>query len=187
MKNPSKTLLTLLASAVFLTACGGDKPAETPKAEPKAQTAPAQPQADAPKADEVKADEPKTEDKTNEPKAEDTVKTDALPADSKEALKADEPKKDEAKPEAKTEVKALSIEEGKARYEKTCKVCHEQGLLDAPKLSDKANWEKRLAKGIDTLHAHSAKGFGKMPAQATTDVSEAEVYAAVDYMVSQVK
>ena len=54
-------------------------------------------------------------------------------------------------------------------------------------LTAKADWAKRLEKGVDTLHTHSAKGFGKMPAQATGDVSEAEVYAAVDYMISQVK
>ena len=88
---------------------------------------------------------------------------------------------------AKPKVQALSLEEGKARYEKTCKVCHDQGLLNAPKLTATADWAKRLEKGVDTLHAHSAKGFGKMPAQATGDVSEAEVYAAVDYMISQVK
>lgn len=84
-------------------------------------------------------------------------------------------------------VQALSIEEGKKRYEATCKVCHEQGLLDAPRLSDKATWAKRLEKGMDTLYQHSAKGFNKMPAQAVGDVSEAEVYAAVDYMIAQVK
>ncbi|WP_084349649.1 c-type cytochrome [Moraxella oblonga] len=182
MKNPSKTLSLLLASAVFLTACGGDKPADTPKTEPKAQTTQTQPEAETPKADEVKADEPKAQDTTSEPKADnaDTASTDK---ETTQAPKTDEP----TKTETKTEVKALSLEEGKARYEKTCKVCHDQGLLDAPKISDKANWAKRLEKGVDTLHAHSAKGFGKMPAQATGDVSEAEVYAAVDYIISQVK
>lgn len=182
MKTPSTLLSILLASAVFLTACGGDKPADTPKVEPKAETVQTQPKAETPKADEVKADEPKAQDITSEPKANnaDTPSTDKETAQT--------PKTDEqAKTEVKTEVKALSIEEGKARYEKTCKVCHDQGLLDAPKLTDKANWAKRLDKGIDTLHTHSAKGFGKMPAQATGDVSEAEVYAAVDYIVSQVK
>lgn len=181
MKTPSKILSVLLASAVFLTACGGDKPAEpAPKAEPKQEvktepaTSSAQPSE--PKADEPKPEESKTDNQASNPKVD-------TPKEEPKTEVADEPK---AEP-AKTEVKALSIEEGKARYEKTCKVCHEQGLLNAPKLTDKANWEKRLAKGIDTLHTHSAKGFGKMPAQATNEVSEAEVYAAVDYMVSQVK
>ena len=81
-------------------------------------------------------------------------------------------------------VEALSIEEGKRRYEATCKVCHDAGLLDAPKLSAKEEWQKRLAaKGLETLQANSAKGFNKMPAQAVGDVSEAEVYAAVNYII----
>lgn len=84
-------------------------------------------------------------------------------------------------------IKPLSIKEGKKRYEQTCKVCHDQGLLDAPKLSNKAEWTKRLEKGVDTLYQHSAKGFNKMPAQATGAVTEAEVYAAVDYILEQTK
>lgn len=82
-------------------------------------------------------------------------------------------------------VAPLSIEEGKKRYEASCKVCHDQGLLDAPKLGDKAAWQARIAKGKDVLYTHSAKGFNKMPAQATGDISEAEVYAAVDYMLQK--
>lgn len=188
MKNPSKILSVLLASAVFLTACGGDKPAEpAPKAEPKAEvkSEPATTQA---KPSEPKADEPQTDDKADTSKTEtpQNDKADAPAEPAKDTAK-DAPKDEPKKEEPKSEVKALSLEEGKARYEKTCKICHEQGLLNAPKLTDKAGWEKRLAKGIDTLHTHSAKGFGKMPAQVTDEVSEAEVYAAVDYMVSQVK
>lgn len=182
MKTPSKILSVLLASAVFLTACGGDKPAEpAPKAEPKqevkAESAqPSEPKADEPKPEESKPEEPKTDNQASNPKAD-------TPKEEPKTKVADEPK---AEP-AKTEVKALSIEEGKARYEKTCKLCHEQGLLNAPKLTDKAEWTKRLEKGVDTLRTHSAKGFGRMPAQVTNEVSEAEVYSAVDYMVSQVK
>lgn len=81
-------------------------------------------------------------------------------------------------------IEALSLAEGKARYEKTCRVCHDAGLLDAPKLSAKEEWQKRLdAKGLETLQINSAKGLNKMPAQAVGDVSEAEVYAAVNYML----
>ncbi|MDO4896511.1 MAG: c-type cytochrome [Moraxella sp.] len=181
MKIPSKTY-ALLFSALFamsLTACGGDdKPA------PKAQTA------EPAKAD-IKTDTPAEPTSTpSEPTAkpsEQPPKTDDKPTDKpdeKLADKADEPAtpSQDAPP-----VKALSVAEGKARYEKTCKVCHEQGLLNAPKLTAKADWAKRLEKGVDILHRHSAKGFGKMPAQVTADISEAEVYAAVDYMISQVK
>lgn len=172
----TQCLFMAVALTSFLTACGGDKPAETPKPVPSET---AKPQIQTPKEvakEEVKADEPKPQEgKADEPVSQD---------------KAEAPK-DKPKPEAdtapKAEVKALSLEEGKKRYETTCKVCHDQGLLEAPKLTDKANWAKRLEQGADKLHEHSAKGFNKMPAQATGDVSEAEVYAAVDYMIAQVK
>lgn len=189
MKNPSKALTLLLASAVFLTTCDGDKPAE-PKPEPQkpapAQTAPTQDTADKSATDTPKADE-KTQTTTETtaqtaPQETGAAKDDAKPDDTAKSEQA--PAKAEA---PKPKVQALSLEEGKARYEKTCKVCHDQGLLNAPKLTATADWAKRLEKGVDTLHTHSAKGFNKMPAQATGDVSEAEVYAAVDYMISQVK
>ncbi|MDN3397933.1 c-type cytochrome [Psychrobacter sp. APC 3426] len=80
----------------------------------------------------------------------------------------------------------LASDAGAKLYETNCKVCHDSGLLDAPKYGDKAAWAPRLTKGIETLHMHSAKGFNKMPAQATDKVSEAQVYAAVDYMIAAV-
>lgn len=186
MKTPSK-IFALLFSALLtvgLSACGGEEKT-APKTEPKpAQTT----KADAPSTQEPKPQESKSQ----EPKPQETQEPLSSPAKSepkpeeKPAPTADsksEPKADTVK----SDVKPLSVAEGKARYEKTCKVCHDQGLLDAPKLTAKADWAKRLDKGMDTLYTHSAKGFGKMPAQATGEVSEAEVYSAVDYMVSQVK
>lgn len=80
---------------------------------------------------------------------------------------------------------ALAADAGKVRYETSCSICHDKGLLDAPKPSDKANWAARTAQGVDTLYLHSIKGFNKMPAQAVNGVSEAEVMAAVDYLLKQ--
>ena len=85
-----------------------------------------------------------------------------------------------------TDSAPLSADAGKTLYETRCKICHEGGMLNAPRLSDKAAWAPRLAKGKETLYQHSANGFNKMPAQATDDVSVAEVQAAVDYMVAAV-
>ncbi|MFZ3076069.1 MAG: c-type cytochrome [Psychrobacter glacincola] len=86
--------------------------------------------------------------------------------------------------EAAATPEVLAADAGAALYEKQCKACHEKGLLAAPVFGDKEAWAPRIAKGIDTLHMHSAKGFNKMPAQASTEVSEAQVHAAVDYMVA---
>lgn len=88
--------------------------------------------------------------------------------------------------EAAAEPEVLAADAGATLYEKQCKVCHEKGLLAAPVFGDKEAWTPRIAKGIDTLHMHSAKGFNKMPAQANAEVSEAQVHAAVDYMVAAV-
>lgn len=189
MKNPSKTLSLLLASAVLLTACGGEKPSEPAKAEPSTQTAPAELADTVPKADEVTSNETDGLSGTDETKADEVATADSATSDATDKGTVETVQTDNAEQAdlAAAPVQALSIAEGRARYEKTCRICHDQGLLDAPKLTAKADWAKRLDKGIDTLHKHSAKGFGKMPAQVTGEVSEAEVYAAVDYMVSQVQ
>lgn len=85
-----------------------------------------------------------------------------------------------------TEPEVLAADTGAKIYELKCKVCHDQGLLDAPKYGDKAVWTTRLTKGKETLYMHSAKGFNKMPAQAVNDVNEAQVKAAVDYMLEAI-
>lgn len=91
-----------------------------------------------------------------------------------------------AEAEVAAEPEVLAADAGAKLYEAQCKMCHEGGLLDAPKFGDKTDWAPHLVKDIDTLHMHSAKGFNKMPAQASDTVSEAQVHAAVDYMVAAV-
>ena len=81
---------------------------------------------------------------------------------------------------------------GEDIYKQTCFACHAAGVAGAPKLGDKAAWAPRIAQGMDTLHMHSLKGFqgkaGMMPAKGgNTTLSDADVMAAVDYMVSQSK
>lgn len=80
----------------------------------------------------------------------------------------------------------LAADAGATLYESNCKVCHDAGLLNAPKYGDQMAWSTRLSKDKETLYMHSAKGFNKMPAQAVNGVSEAQVKAAVDYMLASV-
>lgn len=81
-------------------------------------------------------------------------------------------------------------EKGEDVYKKTCSLCHASGLSGAPKIGVKADWEPRIAQGKPTLYEHAIKGFtgknGMMPAKGgNTALSDDDVKAAVDYMVSK--
>ncbi len=83
---------------------------------------------------------------------------------------------------------ASAYADGKATYEATCAVCHATGVANAPKFGDKAAWKDRIAKGMDTLHANALKGLNAMPPKGgNMGLSDADVKAAVDYMVSKAK
>jgi cytochrome c5 len=76
--------------------------------------------------------------------------------------------------------------DGQATYNSACMVCHAAGVAGAPKLGDKAAWAPRIAKGIDTLYENSLKGLNAMPPKGgNASLSDADVQAAVDYMISQ--
>ena len=69
-----------------------------------------------------------------------------------------------------------------------CNVCHATGVAGAPKMGDKAAWAPRLGQGIDALTAAVIKGKGAMPPRgAVANASDAELRAAVEYMVASVK
>ena len=164
MKKKSVTKLALsslsLSALLALSACsGGDNKAEEPAAVNETETVVVEPEAPAAETEVV----------TPEP---------AVEAEPTEVPVV------EAEPEAAAEPEVLAADAGAQLYEKQCKVCHENGLLEAPKFGDKAAWAPHLAKDIETLRMHSAKGFNKMPAQAVGDVTEAQDHAAVDYMVA---
>lgn len=84
---------------------------------------------------------------------------------------------------ADTVTEVLSADTGAKIYESNCQACHANGLLNAPKYGDTAAWAQALQKDKETLYKHSAQGFNKMPAQAVNGVTEAQVKAAVDYML----
>ncbi|MBC8119679.1 MAG: cytochrome c5 family protein [Burkholderiaceae bacterium] len=69
-----------------------------------------------------------------------------------------------------------------------CNVCHTPGIAGAPKLGDKAAWAPRLGQGVDGLTAAVIKGKGAMPPRgAVANASDADLRAAVVYMVATVK
>jgi cytochrome c5 len=77
---------------------------------------------------------------------------------------------------------------GKTVFDQTCSVCHGAGIAGAPKAGDKEAWAPRLKQGTDALHQSALKGKGAMPAKGgNASLSDADVQAAVDYMVGLVK
>jgi cytochrome c5 len=83
---------------------------------------------------------------------------------------------------------ASTATSGDAVYQQACAMCHATGLAGAPKTGDASGWKPRLAKGKDTLYEHALKGFNTMPAKGgNASLSDAQVKAAVDYLVGQVK
>ena len=76
-------------------------------------------------------------------------------------------------------------------FNEACIVCHGNGIGGAPMLENREAWAPRIAQGKDTLYKHAIEGYtgsaGYMPPKgARLDLSDGEIHAAVDYMVSQV-
>ncbi len=73
-----------------------------------------------------------------------------------------------------------------ATYQSSCFACHGTGAAGAPKLGDKAAWEPRIAKGIDTLVNHAINGFNAMPPKGgNMQLTEEQIRAIVEYMTAQ--
>jgi len=78
--------------------------------------------------------------------------------------------------------------DGKKVFDSTCTACHSTGVAGAPKVGDKAQWGPRIAQGMDTLVQSALKGKGAMPPKGgNASLSDAEVRAAIEFMVSQAK
>jgi cytochrome c5 len=77
--------------------------------------------------------------------------------------------------------------ENESTYQAMCSTCHDSGALGAPKITDKAAWQPRIAQGTKVLYSSALNGIGAMPAKGGhPELSDDEVKAAVDYMVSRV-
>lgn len=108
----------------------------------------------------------------------------AVGAESPEAVSTPEAVKPE--PQAST---GLDLAVGKQVYETACGLCHNMGIVGAPKFGDKALWAPRIEKGMDTLVTHALQGFkgetGIMPAKGgQTQLSDEEVKNAVAYILN---
>lgn len=81
---------------------------------------------------------------------------------------------------------------GQRVYRSDCANCHNRGKKGAPRIAERSAWQSRLSQGVDTLIAHATRGYSgpagdEMPARGgNDDLTDAEVAAAVRYLISHV-
>jgi cytochrome c5 len=79
----------------------------------------------------------------------------------------------------------VNADTGKHIYEAKCSVCHTSGAAGAPKLGDAGAWAPRIGQGMAVVMQHAINGYNSMPAKGTCmDCSDAEIKAAVDYLIA---
>lgn len=78
--------------------------------------------------------------------------------------------------------------DGATIFNSVCGACHNTGAAGAPKVDDKAAWAPRIAQGKDALYKSALNGKNAMPAKGGAgDLSDAEIKATVDYILTKVK
>ncbi|AAN53349.1 cytochrome c5 family protein [Shewanella oneidensis MR-1] len=77
----------------------------------------------------------------------------------------------------------VSAQDAEAIYNKACTVCHSMGVAGAPKSHNTADWEPRLAKGVDNLVKSVKTGLNAMPPGGMcTDCTDEDYKAAIEFM-----
>ena len=83
-------------------------------------------------------------------------------------------------------VKKLSLQDGKKIYSENCSVCHSTGFKNAPKLGDKAAFQASVKKGFVDTYLNVVTGNGGHPPRgACADCTDAEIKAAVKYLMTE--
>ncbi len=67
-----------------------------------------------------------------------------------------------------------------------CAACHQAGVLNAPKIGAKEDWEPRMAQGLDTLVLHAVNGYNAMPAKGgNPNLTEDDIRASTLWMLAE--
>jgi len=75
---------------------------------------------------------------------------------------------------------------GEAAYLEHCAVCHETGMLGAPRESEPLDWQARSNLWQAVLMEHAKTGYFEMPARGgKMDLPDEVVEAAAEYMLEQ--
>jgi cytochrome c5 len=119
-----------------------------------------------------------------------TEATDATTAEAPAEAAAETPAVAETTAEPAAAAPADQLAKGAEVYNAACTICHTAGIAGAPRMGAAEDWNDRVAQGRDTLYEHAIKGYvgskGVMPPKGgRADLSDDDVKAAVEYMLSQ--
>ena len=76
-----------------------------------------------------------------------------------------------------------SAADGAAVYDKSCKGCHDKGLMGAPKTGDKDKWAPLIKAGQAALDESVMKGKGKMKPKGGNDALTADDIKAANAFI----
>jgi c(7)-type cytochrome triheme protein len=78
----------------------------------------------------------------------------------------------------------MDLVAGKALVDKSCMACHKSGVMGAPKIGSKDDWQPRLKQGSTSLIDHALNGLNSMPARGGNPaLTDAQITNAVAYML----
>ena len=177
----SSTAFMIVAFAASLLACGKSDEVAAPATQaPVAEVTPTEAATAAPAEQAA----PVVEPPPSEPAPAAAPAASPTPPETKavQPAAASKPATVQSEPAAA----ASDLVHGQKIYVQACAYCHDRGIAGAPKTGDVAAWKVRTAQGMDSLYAVAVRGKGAMPAKGgNRSLSEADVKAAVDYMVAQ--
>lgn len=76
---------------------------------------------------------------------------------------------------------------GEKLYKSVCFACHTAGVAGAPKTGDTAAWAPYVETGMEAMVQNAIHGVGAMPPRGGSQASDAEITAAIEYMLAQNK
>ncbi|MFZ3088686.1 MAG: c-type cytochrome [Methylotenera sp.] len=80
---------------------------------------------------------------------------------------------------------AATEKSGEEVVKAVCSMCHAAGLMNAPKIGDKAQWQPRIAQGYELLVKHALDGIRSMPARGGNPaLTDGEIANAVAHMAN---
>jgi Cytochrome c5 len=111
----------------------------------------------------------------------------AAGAQAQQSASKEQPAQAAAPKEAAAGGDNIDLAAGEKLYKSACFACHGTGVAGAPKLGDKATWAPRIAEGMDKMVKIAIEGKGAMPPRGGSTASDADITAAVHYMVNASK